>query len=216
VAGRVIARKVGGNRSSSAWRFDFYLGRENGRNLDDSNDKRAFAVRSRTIIPTQHKNNEKRYTSGFSNIDVKNILTDCPQSVEIISDGFRLGDGWCFYKIDYPVNTNDYSLEFDAKLESRSGYGIWFRGNYSDNVKSFGVQFDPGAGGLKFLKYPETESAFYHKRYNCDNNWHHWKLHGKGSNVKVFLDGDLIFDRNDIPASGSDFGFRTWRGKVYP
>jgi hypothetical protein len=160
------------------------------------------------------KTNEKQYISRLSNVEVKNILTDCPRSVEILSNGFRLGDGWCFYKIDYPVKTNDYSLEFDAKLESRSGYGIWFRGNYSDRVRSFGVQFDPGAGGLKFLKYPETESAFYFKRYHCDNNWHHWKLYGKGANVKVFLDGNVILDRNDIPSSGTDFGFRTWRGKV--
>jgi hypothetical protein len=175
-------------------------------------DKKSYGNGSNTSLS---KADQLSHIEGrLSNVEVKKVLTNCQSSVEILNNSFRLGSGWCFYKIDFPVQSNDYTFEFDAKLESESGYGIWFRGAYSDRVNSFGVQFDPGAGGIKFLKYPETESAFYSLRYNCDNSWHHWKLYGKGSTVKVFLDGNLILDRKDILNSGSDFGFRTWRGKV--
>jgi len=48
--GRAAARKVGGAvvpLSSSAWNFNFNNGNENWNNRDNSNNKRAFAVRSR-------------------------------------------------------------------------------------------------------------------------------------------------------------------------
>lgn len=157
----------------------------------------------------------KQYPSRLSNVTIK-ILTDCPRSVEILDDSFRLGDGWCFYKIDYPLNLTDYFLEFDARLEYGSGFGIWFRGYWKDQKpKALGIQYDPGANGLVLVNYPGTDSAvFFKKSFSCDNNWHHWKLYGKDSNVKIFLDGNLVFNLNDKPSLGTEFGFRTWRGKV--
>lgn len=48
VAGcRKQTRKAGGKGSSSAWNFNFNNGKENWNNRDNSNNNRAFAVRSR-------------------------------------------------------------------------------------------------------------------------------------------------------------------------
>ena len=45
---RMHIREAGGGlRSSSAWNFNFNNGNENWNNRDNSNNKRAFAVRSR-------------------------------------------------------------------------------------------------------------------------------------------------------------------------
>jgi hypothetical protein len=147
-------------------------------------------------------------------VKISNIQSNCPSSIKILTDSVTLGSGWCFYKVEYPINSSNYSLQFDAKLDKGDGYGIWFRGNYGNGrVESLGVQYDPGAGGIKFVKYPETELSFHHIKYKCDNNWHRWVLDGNESNVKVFLDEKLLYEGN-IKSQGSNFGFRTWRGTV--
>jgi hypothetical protein len=81
-------------------------------------------------------------------------------------------------------------------------------------VSAFGVQYDPGAGGIKFLNYPETEVDYFPRlTIQTDNQWHEWQLMGRGDEVVVSFDGHVILQRI-IPPMGTQLGFRTWRGLV--
>jgi hypothetical protein len=146
-----------------------------------------------------------------------NIITTCSSSsTQMTADGAILGGAGCFFLVDYPICDGaachtDYTLDVDAKLDSGGGYGVWFRGSWSTStVRAVGVQYDTGAGGIKFLHYPETENAFKFMSGTLDSDWHHWRLIGSGSRVQVYLDGELQLDTTNEPASGSSFGFRTW------
>lgn len=145
------------------------------------------------------------------------ITSTCSSSsVQMSSDGAALGGAACVFLVNYPMCDgtfchSDYTLDLDAKLDSGGGYGVWFRGSWNSGaVHALGVQYDTGAGGIKFLHYPETESAFKFTSYALDSAWHHWQLVGAGSRVQVYLDGALLLDSSSEPASGASFGFRTW------
>ncbi|MGD9732996.1 MAG: putative Ig domain-containing protein [Desulfamplus sp.] len=146
-----------------------------------------------------------------------NITTTCSSSVQYSSDEVILGDGWCWYKVSNPLTTtNNYILEFDAKLESRSGYGVWFRADWNNNQPNgMGFQYE-GSGKLLLVDYPGTDSSvFYEQSYDTDYNWHHIIMYGLNSTVKIYIDNNLAITKSNIASKGNDFGFRTWRGKVY-
>jgi hypothetical protein len=101
------------------------------------------------------------------------------------------------------------------------GYGVWLRGAWNgSNTQAIAVQYEAAPGGnssqrrIIFLRYPATESPInVATQRDLDRKYHAWRIVGSKNMVQFFLDGKLI-GSYDEPASGNDFGFRTWRGRV--
>jgi hypothetical protein len=143
------------------------------------------------------------------------IESTCPGTVSSRGPVRTLGGAECFYAVVPAPASPDYVLELEARLVEGLGYGIWFRGAMEQGeVVALAVQFDPGAGGLKFLHYPEMNNAFRFSQYPCDHSWHRWKLVGSGGTTTVQLDGETVLEGVVGGVSGTRFGFRTWGGTM--
>jgi hypothetical protein len=124
------------------------------------------------------------------------------------------GTGDCFFVVNPAPATTDYTLELDTRLVDGPGFGIWIRGSYVDgSVAGLGVQYDPGAGGLKFVHYPDTAARVRFLDHACDKGWHHWELIGSVGTTRVRLDGVQVLDFSGGGVFGVQFGFRTWGGR---
>lgn len=124
------------------------------------------------------------------------------------------GVGDCFFVVTPAPAATDYTLELDTRLAEGPGFGIWMRGSYDNgSVVSLGIQYDPGAGGLKFVHYPDTASSLHFLNHACDREWHHWKLIGSSGTTRALLDGVQVLEFSGGGVTGSQFGFRTWGGK---
>lgn len=155
-------------------------------------------------------------SSRNQKVRVKNVAnTTCPSSVNVGSDVLKLGSGWCYYRMNGLPAGDDFVLSFMARLLNGDGYGIWLNGLWRENgVTAFGVQYDPGAGGIKFVQYPYTEGDLFPLMSTAtDYRWHRWRIAARKNRVDVKIDGMTVLDR-EIPRHGKQFGFRTWRGVV--
>jgi hypothetical protein len=106
-----------------------------------------------------------------------------------------------------------------CEVEGRStvdwdGYAVVFRATPSGDEapKGYGFQYDPGAGGLKLVRYPDTESDFRpFVEKSLDTNWHRLRVEARGSLFKCYMDNELIFDFTDGEYPQGSIGLRVWR-----
>jgi len=139
------------------------------------------------------------------------IRSSCRDEVRVSDTAFTVSGGWCFYLVEPAPTTAQQSVTFRARLLSGRGYGLWFGGRWNDgHVRATGIQYDAGAGGIKFLQYPETEAGFLPVLSTAtDRDWHNWRIERRDGWDSVWLDGTRIFHRgSDI--ENREFGFRTW------
>ncbi|KAB2895703.1 MAG: hypothetical protein F9K40_15900 [Kofleriaceae bacterium] len=135
-------------------------------------------------------------------------------AVKPLDDGVRIEGGWCFYiALPNPPKT-DHVIELEVRLHSGRGYGVWFAGAWSgDSVTAPAAQYDAGAGGIKFVAYPDTETSVAPmRRAKIDGGWHRWRIERAGSRVTLSLDGDVILER-DVTGR-NQFGLRTWNAAI--
>lgn len=172
-----------------------------------------------TLPTASYASNPRQEQTGGA--VVTGLESSCGGVILLENGVFSIPTGWCFQRSTMVPKSENYVLTFSARSLDGDGYGVWLRGAWNEsNTQAFAVQYEAAPGGnssqrrIIFLRYPATESPInVATQRDLDRKYHAWRIVGSKNMVQFFLDGKLIGSYNE-PASGNDFGFRTWRGRV--
>ena len=113
----------------------------------------------------------------------------------------------------------DVQLDVNATLNSRPGYGVYFRSDGKPNITGYCFQFDPGLGN-KFVvrtvvagkESAPIATAKMPAGFSIYGTPHATTISAVGSHIVVKVDGVVVLDFNDSTFTSGSAGLRSWYG----
>jgi hypothetical protein len=109
----------------------------------------------------------------------------------------------------------DYTVELIARFAGPidGGYAILVR--MEDATSGYSLQYDPGAGGLRFGRFPDHTDIFPLTPYPIDADWHHLKITVTDGIIEYYIDGTYIGTAEDHTYPEGGFGVTGWRSEIW-
>jgi hypothetical protein len=164
-------------------------------------------------------------------VDVNEVLfsdnfNDIEQWAPVAGDtSWSVGGGvlQCAPAIPHPrilatetLGYTNYVFEADARVVTGRGYALIFRA--ADYTSFYSFQYQDGSSALslrlyQFTSFPTGADVASLVPYPTNNDWHHLKVAVSETNIKCYVDGNMVFNVTDTvpptPFAGG-IGFRTW------
>ena len=111
-----------------------------------------------------------------------------------------------------------YRIRLDnVVLDQGNGYGIFYNMQTTDPAAGYAFQYDPGYGSGAFVVRKWVNGSEVNPpimRKDVDMDWHDDEhdltLEVNGSQIRAYLDGELITEFEDETYTGGSSGIRTW------
>ncbi|MGE3289138.1 MAG: protein kinase [Pseudonocardia sp.] len=105
----------------------------------------------------------------------------------------------------------DYTFAGAARVVTGGGYGVAVRAAISEGQPTAqGVQYDPGAGGYRVMRYPGDDGPIIGA--TTDSGWHRFAMSVVADRYEVRFDDVVVAAGQTTLPCGSGLYLRTWGG----